>query len=54
LYEARIVSGDVIVPQPASGVTQYQSWKWGSAADLEPAAEKGSLCCRLYGQTDHV
>ena len=48
LYEAEIVTGRPIVPQPKAGVTQYQNWKWGVADDLVPATERGSLCCRLF------
>lgn len=48
LLEARIVSGSPAVPQPAPGVTQYRAWAWGEAAALEPAATRGSLCCRLF------
>ena len=48
LYEAHIVGGQPNVPQPDSTVTQYQAWKWADAAVLEPAALRGSLCCRLY------
>jgi hypothetical protein len=51
LYEAEIVSGDVEVPQPARGVTQYQQWSWGTSEMLRPAAEHGSLCCRLFLDT---
>jgi ADP-ribose pyrophosphatase YjhB (NUDIX family) len=48
LYEARLVEGEPSVPQPAPDVTQYVAWRWGRAADLEPAAAAGSLCSRLY------
>ena len=48
LFEAEILSGTPTVPQPYLGVTQYQDWKWGAPADLIPAAEAGSLCCRLF------
>jgi ADP-ribose pyrophosphatase YjhB (NUDIX family) len=48
LYEAEIVTGRPIVPQPNDTVTQYQNWTWGTAEDLLPAAERGSLCCRLF------
>ena len=48
LFEAEIVSGDVRVPQPERTVTQYQQWSWGTADNLRPAAERGSLCCRLF------
>lgn len=51
LYEARLAAHEPVVPQPDTTVTQYQSWRWGTARDLEPAAEKGSLCCRLYLRT---
>ena len=33
---------------PGGDVTQYTDWKWGGSEDLVPAAEKGSLCSRLY------
>lgn len=48
LYDAEMIGGAVEVPQRDETVTQYQQWKWGIANDLVPAAEQGSLCCRLY------
>jgi 8-oxo-dGTP diphosphatase len=48
LFEAAIVAGIPSVPQDAAGVTQYRSWRWGRAEDLREAAEKGSLCSRLF------
>ena len=48
LFQAKITGGAPAVPQPFPDVTQYQSWRWGTAADLRPAADRGSLCCRLY------
>lgn len=51
LYEARITVGAPSVPQAVEGVTQYRAWRWGDAADLEPAAASGSLCSRLYLET---
>ncbi|MFW6079714.1 MAG: NUDIX domain-containing protein, partial [Gemmatimonadota bacterium] len=48
LFEAGIVAGEPRAPQPDVGVTQYTDWRWGAARDLAPAAEKGSLCSRLY------
>ncbi|HEX6560071.1 MAG TPA: NUDIX domain-containing protein [Longimicrobiales bacterium] len=51
LFEADIVSGAPLVPQPDASVTQYQAWKWGGAEDLQPAARQGSLCCQLYLRT---
>jgi 8-oxo-dGTP diphosphatase len=48
LYAARIVAGEPAVPQPVAGVTQYQACRWGTAADLEPAAARGSLCSQLF------
>jgi ADP-ribose pyrophosphatase YjhB (NUDIX family) len=50
LFEAEIESGDASVPQSTVGVTQYTAWRWGSSEDLQPAAEAGSLCCRLFIQ----
>jgi ADP-ribose pyrophosphatase YjhB (NUDIX family) len=47
LFEAAIAGGIPSVPQGAPGVTQYRAWCWGLAADLHPAAERGSLCSRL-------
>lgn len=51
LYEARIAKGTPTAPQSDTAVTQYRNWRWGSADDLKPAAEAGSLCCRLYRRT---
>lgn len=48
LYEAEIEKGTPFVPQPDDAVTQYRQWKWGTGMDLEPAAKRGSLCCKLY------
>ena len=48
LYEAFIEKGTPFVPQPDLAYTQYAKWKWGTAADLQPAAQRGSLCCKLY------
>lgn len=47
LFEAVLVRGEPAVPQPAAGVTQYSEWRWGSADDVRPAAERGSLCSQL-------
>jgi ADP-ribose pyrophosphatase YjhB (NUDIX family) len=48
LFRARIAEGTPMVPQPLRDVTQYADWRWGRTEDLIPAAEKGSLCSRLY------
>ena len=48
LFEAEIDNGELTVPQEVAGVTQYTSWKWGAPDDLRPAAQRGSLCCRLF------
>ncbi len=48
LYEARVLRGELAAPQPYPGVTQYQALKWAMARDLIPAAQAGSLCCRLF------
>ena len=54
LFEAEIEKGHPFVPQPDVEHTQYANWKWGTAADLEPAAQRGSLCCRLFLKTAGV
>ncbi len=48
LLEARIVTGEPVVPQPVAGVTQYRAWRWADPPVLEPAAARGSLCSRLF------
>ena len=52
LLEAVIESGTPMVPQSGEDVTQYTDWRWGASEDLIPAAEKGSLCSRLYIASD--
>jgi hypothetical protein len=52
LYQALITGGEPAVPQSDSTVTQYQAWKWDDARVLQPAAQRGSLCCRLYLELD--
>ena len=47
LFEATITHGEPHVPQPHADVTQYRAWRWARADTLRPAAERGSLCCRL-------
>lgn len=49
-YEVEMVSGEPAVPQPVQGVTQYQAWRWGTSQDVTEAAQKGSLCCKLFLQ----
>jgi ADP-ribose pyrophosphatase YjhB (NUDIX family) len=44
-FEVEVLAGEPAVPQPYGG-TQYDAWRWGDAADLEPAARAGSLCSR--------
>lgn len=48
LFEAQIAAGEPAIPQPHSEVTQYIDWRWGEPEELRPAAERGSLCSRLY------
>ena len=48
VYEAAIVAGSPGVAAPVQGVTQYVDWKWAPADALEPAANKGSLCAKLF------
>lgn len=45
-WEARIVSGHPVVPQPGTR-TQYTELRFGEPSDLVPAAREGSLCCRV-------
>ncbi len=47
LFECVIVEGTPTVPQSAEGVTQYSRMKWAPPSVLVPAAQRGSLCCRL-------
>jgi ADP-ribose pyrophosphatase YjhB (NUDIX family) len=47
LFEATIARGEPRVPQRADGSTQYRAWRWAPVETLRPAAERGSLCCRL-------
>jgi 8-oxo-dGTP diphosphatase len=49
-YEVALEDGELHVPQSVTNVTQYVEWKWGSADDLLEAAQKGSLCSRLFLQ----
>jgi ADP-ribose pyrophosphatase YjhB (NUDIX family) len=48
LYGAEIEKGTPFVPQPDAAFTQYSKWKWGTGEDLKPAAQRGSLCCKLF------
>jgi 8-oxo-dGTP diphosphatase len=45
-WAVEIAAGEPAVPQPGPG-TQYDSWRWGPAEDLAPAARRGSLCARV-------
>jgi ADP-ribose pyrophosphatase YjhB (NUDIX family) len=45
-WEVEIAAGEPAVPQPGEG-TQYESLRWGQAAELVPAARRGSLCARV-------
>jgi methylated-DNA-protein-cysteine methyltransferase-like protein len=47
LFRATLRTGKPHVPQPVPGVTQYAAWRWDTADALRPAADRGSLCCRL-------
>lgn len=51
-YEAEILESEPEVPQPVEGITQYQEWKWARPEDLLEAAEKGSLCSRIFLQEE--
>lgn len=52
LFEAEVAGGEPSVPQPASGATQYAEWRWAPPAILVPAMERGSLCCRLFFESE--
>jgi ADP-ribose pyrophosphatase YjhB (NUDIX family) len=52
VYEASIRTGEPDVQQPAQRATRYVAWKWAAADSLAPAAEKGSLCARLFLESD--
>ena len=41
-----IVAGEPFVPQDGPN-TQYTELRWGEAAELMPAARRGSLCSRV-------
>jgi ADP-ribose pyrophosphatase YjhB (NUDIX family) len=45
-WEVEVALGEPLVPQPGEG-TQYDSLRWGEAADLMPAARHGSLCASV-------
>lgn len=45
-WAVEIAAGDPVVPQHGEG-TQYDGLRWGEAADLVPAARRGSLCARV-------
>lgn len=51
LLEATIDHGQPNVPQPHPEVTQYIDWQWAEPAAFIPAADLGSLCCRLFLET---
>ena len=52
-WEAEILSGRPAVPQPGAG-TQYDQLRWGTVAELMPAARAGSLCCRILLANRHL
>lgn len=54
VYEAEIMRGTPFVPQPDNAFTQYAKWKWGTIDDLRLAAQRGSLCCRLFLKSENV
>ena len=48
LYEAKVLNGEISVPQLCDSVTQYQNWQWCEFERFQTAANLGSLCCQLY------
>eukprot|EP01064_Diplonema_japonicum_P019257 TRINITY_DN27954_c0_g1_i1.p1 TRINITY_DN27954_c0_g1~~TRINITY_DN27954_c0_g1_i1.p1 ORF type:complete len:226 (+),score=25.82 TRINITY_DN27954_c0_g1_i1:72-680(+) len=49
-YEAVLVDPEQVpvVPQTPSVGTQYISWEWRAPTALIPAADRGSLCSRIF------
>lgn len=47
-FEVEVVLGEPVVPQPFTGITQYQAWKWIHHKQFIDAAKKGSLSSRIY------
>jgi ADP-ribose pyrophosphatase YjhB (NUDIX family) len=45
-WEAEIVAREPAVPGAGEG-TQYEALRWGQAAELAPAARRGSLCAQV-------
>ncbi len=52
LLEAILVEGTPAVPQSLPGITQYSEARWAAAEILAPATELGSLCCRLFFESE--
>lgn len=52
LYEARArgLPPRLRRPRDPTGVTYYTDWKWAEPGELLPAAQRGSLCSRLFLQ----
>ena len=48
VFQARILRGKPLVPQSEGSGTQYREWRWAEPGALRPAADRGSLCTRLY------
>jgi ADP-ribose pyrophosphatase YjhB (NUDIX family) len=47
-YEAEIIDGAPVAPQPFEGMTQYQKCMYSSPEILKEAAIRGSLCSQIY------
>lgn len=47
-FKVKIIKGEPSVSQQFKGITQYQQWKWATPPDLIEAAQKGSLCSKLF------
>jgi 8-oxo-dGTP diphosphatase len=52
-YEVKVIDGEPKVPQPVEGITQYQNLRWAIPSEIVEAAQKGSLCSRLYLRSIH-
>jgi 8-oxo-dGTP pyrophosphatase MutT (NUDIX family) len=51
LYEAELVEGTPRLDLDSNEGTRYVDWTWGAPELLEPAAQRGSLCSRLFLDT---
>jgi ADP-ribose pyrophosphatase YjhB (NUDIX family) len=53
LYEARIVAGTPQIPEANPEGHGYTEVQWSKPEVLQPARDRGSLCCRLVDEWLH-